>query len=205
MRQVVIVNLGISNLDSIRRGIEECGASALVTKEPAAVRSADRIILPGVGSYVAAMRALHETGVGDALREVAADGRVPVLGICLGMQLMVTEGFEFGGAKGLDLIKGSCVALQPVTSGEYVPHIGWNSVDPAPNASLFKGIDPGTDFYFVHSYHVKVADEADIAAKVSSYGGFVAALSKGPLQGVQFHPEKSQRHGLKLLSNFLAL
>lgn len=204
MPAVVIVNSGVCNLDSIRRAIEECGGAPLVTDDPREVENADRVILPGVGSFAAAMQALNAKGLAAGLRNLLARRQIPFLGICLGMQLMATRSHEFGLTEGLGLIPGEIVALKSTQANERIPHMGWNETHPQPGAALWRNLPDGTDFYFVHSYHFECAP-ADVLATCPSYGGFTAAVQRGHLMGVQFHPEKSQKAGFQLLRNFLAI
>lgn len=204
MTEVVIVNSGVCNLDSIRRATEECGGRPVVTDDPRVVESADRVILPGVGSFTAAMQAMNEKGLAAGLRNLLAKREIPFLGICLGMQLMATRSHEFGITEGLDLIPGEIVALQSTEAGERIPHMGWNETHARPGAALWRNLSDGTDFYFVHSYHFDCAKEHALAT-CPSYGGIVAAVQRGHMMGVQFHPEKSQKSGFQLLRNFLAI
>lgn len=204
MTAVVIINSGVCNLDSIRRATEECGGHPLVTDDPHVVENADRIILPGVGSFAAAMQAMNAKGLAAGLRNLLARRKIPFLGICLGMQLMATRSHEFGLTEGLDLIPGEIVPLKATQAGERIPHMGWNETHPRPEAALWRNLPDGTDFYFVHSYHYECAT-ADILATCPSYGGFTAAVRRDHLMGVQFHPEKSQKVGFQLLRNFLAI
>lgn len=204
MSSVVIVNSGVCNLDSIRRAIEECGGKPTVTDDPRLVEEADRVILPGVGSFAAAMQAMNEKGLVAGLRNLLAKRQIPFLGICLGMQLMASRSHEFGMTEGLDLIPGEIVALKSTQAGERIPHMGWNETFPRPAADLWRGLPDGADFYFVHSYHYDCA-KGDVLATCPSYGGFTAAVQRDHLMGVQFHPEKSQKAGFQLLRNFLAI
>ncbi|WP_374649740.1 imidazole glycerol phosphate synthase subunit HisH [Dongia sp.] len=204
MTSVVIVNSGVCNLDSIRRAIEECGGKPNVTDDPRQVEAADRIILPGVGSFAAAMQAMNEKGLVAGLRNLLAKRQLPFLGICLGMQLMATRSHEFGVTEGLDLIPGEIVALKSTQSGERIPHMGWNETFAKPQSPLWQNLPDGTDFYFVHSYCFDCAPE-NVLATCPSYGSFTAAVQRDHLMGVQFHPEKSQKAGFQLLRNFLAI
>lgn len=204
MSSVVIVNSGVCNLDSIRRAMEECGGKPVVSDDPRVVEGADRIILPGVGSFAAAMQAMDEKGLAAGLRNLMARRQIPFLGICLGMQLMASRSHEFGMTPGLDLIPGEIVPLKSTQAGERIPHMGWNETFPRAEAPLWRNLPDGTDFYFVHSYWYECAPE-HVLATCPSYGGFVAAVQRDHLMGVQFHPEKSQKAGFKLLRNFLAI
>jgi glutamine amidotransferase len=204
MSSVVIVNSGVCNLDSIRRAMEELGTKPVVTDDPRVVESADRIILPGVGSFAAAMQSLNQKGLAACLRNLLAKRQLPFLGICLGMQLMATRSHEFGLTDGLDLVPGEIVPLKSTQAGERIPHMGWNEAYPRADAALWRDLPAGTDFYFVHSYWYDCAPE-HVLATCPSYGGFVAAVQRDHLMGVQFHPEKSQKAGFRLLRNFLAI
>lgn len=204
MQRVAIVDYGMCNLDSVGRAVEECGGKADVTADPRDLEVADRIILPGVGAFPDAMRALHQSGLATAISEqVLAEG-VPLLGICLGMQLLARSSDEVEPTEGLGLIDAEVVRFVP-TAGERVPHVGWNEVEPSPGAALFAGVPPRADFYFVHSFHVVCAEAADVAATTPYCGTFVAAVERGAVFGTQFHPEKSQGHGLAVIRNFLGL
>jgi glutamine amidotransferase len=206
----VVIDYGLCNVDSMLRALEECGASHVErTRDARIVARADRIVLPGVGAFAAAMRNLREWKLIDAIQEASARGNVPFLGACLGMQLMAsrgTEGAECGRSiDGLGLIGGQIVRL-PQKSGERIPHIGWNEVEARPRSQLFRDMPPSRDFYFVHSYHLQLDSPDDEAGRTMYCGGFTAAIEAvgRPIFGTQFHPEKSQRHGFRLLRNFLA-
>jgi len=201
--RVVVVNHRLSNLNSIVRALEECGGDVIVTERSADLATANRIVLPGVGAFPTAMANLDANGFADALRAVVAGRTVPVLGICLGMQLMATNGEEIAPRAGLGLIPGDVVKLEPA-GDERVPHIGWNEVELVGGHPLFKGIASGTDFYFVHSYHLR-CDGEHVLARTPHCGSFVSAAANGLAMAVQFHPEKSQKPGFRVLRNFLAL
>lgn len=204
MTHVAVIDYGLSNLDSVRRAIEECGGEVSVLREPEGLGDHDSIVLPGVGAFPDAMRRLRTAGFDTALAAVAARGEVPILGVCLGMQLLAGRGTEVEPAEGLGLIPGEVVKLER-TEGERLPHIGWNEVDPAPDSPLFEGIPAGADFYFVHSYRFRPDAREDVSAETPYSGGFASAVGSGIVHGVQFHPEKSQRNGFAVLRNFLAL
>jgi imidazole glycerol-phosphate synthase subunit HisH len=206
MKRVAIVDYGMCNLDSVRRAVEECGADAEVTDRASALRDASHVILPGVGAFPDAMTHLRERQLDGALRELAAEDRVPFLGICLGMQLMATRGEEGGETAGLGIVPGDIVRLQPDDPRSRIPHVGWNQVVPERPSPLFAGIAPERDFYFVHSYHFVPRDGAQALARTPYCGGFVSAVGTGQRTfGVQFHPEKSQKVGFALLRNFIGL
>lgn len=203
MRQVTVVDCGLSNIDSAVRAIEYCGGDPVVTRDPSAVRQAGRVVLPGVGAFSEAMRRLNENGLADAICETAGHGERPLLGICLGMQLLATAGQENGLTQGLGLIPGDVVPLRKVDPVERIPHIGWNSVEPTGDCALLAGVPAGSDFYFVHGYHFAPKESGHMLATTPSYGGVAAIVGSGPVMGAQFHPEKSQTHGFTLLKNFI--
>lgn len=205
MSNVVIVDYGMCNLDSVARAVEECGGEPRVTQTPAALDDATHIILPGVGAFADAMQHLRERGFVEPLRRRAREDGVPFLGICLGMQLMATHGSEGGETAGLDLVRARVVRLEPDAPSTRIPHVGWNEVVPQQATAILDGIPSGKDFYFVHSYHVVPDDPRSIVAQTPYCGGFASVITGGAkLFGVQFHPEKSQKNGFKLLRNFIA-
>jgi glutamine amidotransferase len=203
MMSVLVVEYGMGNLASARRSFEECGARVEVSRDPAAVRTASRIVIPGVGAFAQAMQRLRSAGWVDSIREAAAEG-VPVLGICLGMQLLAEEGDEGGVAQGFGLIKARIERLVARVPSERIPHVGWNEVHPRSGIRLFDGIAPGADFFFVHSYHMVPRESSAVIATTPYCGDIVSAVQQGVVTGVQFHPEKSSRSGLRLIRNFLA-
>ena len=202
MQRIAIVDTGMCNIDSMWRAVEECGAKGDVTTNPSDLDLADKIVLPGVGAFPDAMAALTESGFADAIRENVLVHEVPVLGVCLGMQLLATRSAEVRPTLGLGLIDADVVRLEPV-AGERVPHVGWNEVHPRVTSSLLAGVPSGTDFYFVHSFHMRVVDNADVLATTPYCGEFTSIVQRGHITGTQFHPEKSQAHGLRLLRNFV--
>lgn len=201
--RVAIIDYGLCNLDSVARAAQECGASPLITDDPRELHSADRLILPGVGAFRDAMASLSERGLVTPIQDEVAAG-APMLGICLGMQLLATTGDEGGGSDGIGVIDGHVSRLTPTASEPRIPHVGWNEVHPVGESPLFDGIPVGADFYFVHSYHFRPAGGAAVLAETPYAGGFVSAVGHATVFGVQFHPEKSQRYGLQLLANFLS-
>lgn len=203
MPRVAIIDYGLCNLDSIRRAVEMCGADAFVTAEPDTLASANLLILPGVGAFGVAMSNLQARGMDEAIRVQVAAG-IPLLGICLGMQLLASRSAEGGDFAGLNLIPGDVLLLKEHSPGERIPHIGWNSVRyEGGNDPLLQDISSDTDFYFVHSYHVACVDASSAVASTPYCGGFTSVIRKGHVAGTQFHPEKSQQAGFRLLSNFL--
>ena len=204
MTEVAIVDYGMCNLGSIARAVEECGASALVSERPADLERATHIILPGVGSFREAMTRLRERGLDQAMEEQARGRGIPFLGICLGMQMLASRGYEGRETRGLGWIEGEVRRLE-AGAGERVPHVGWNEVEQRRSCPLFDGIADRKDFYFVHSYYFLPEDDGVVVARTPYAGGFVSAVGRQLIFGVQFHPEKSQRPGLGMLRNFLAL
>jgi glutamine amidotransferase len=205
MNVVGIIEYGAGNLDSVARAVEYCGGTPLVTQSPKDLRSANRLILPGVGSFAAGMQNLRGRGYEEELHEQVIVKKIPFLGICLGMQFLASLGMEPVATSGLGWIDGRVIRLKSALPGEKVPHMGWNSVAQVKASPLFSGIQPDKDFYFVHSYHFEVANVADVITTTSYCGGFVSSVSRDNIFGVQFHPEKSQRVGFQLLKNFLAM
>jgi len=206
---VVVVDYGAGNLKSCAKALvaaaQASGAEIRVTADPDAVRKAERIVLPGVGAFADCKHGLEaHAGLVEALNEAVIERGKPFLGICVGMQLMATTGIEYGKHAGLDWIKGKVVRLTPADADLKIPQIGWNDLQtPADLHPVLNEVGAGTDVYFVHSYHF-VADRVnDVLARVDYGGPVVAAIGRDNMVGVQFHPEKSQAAGLKLLSNFL--
>lgn len=203
MKRVAVVDYGVSNLDSVARALEECGATPYVTSDPAELKHASLMVLPGVGAFADGMANLRERGLDQALREQVLEQGVPLLGVCLGMHLLADRGIEGGETQGLGLVPGSVLKLQPDEPSTRVPHVGWNEVHPARPSALMEGIEDGRDFYFVHSYHLACDDPADVLATTPYCGGIASAVQRGIVAGVQFHPEKSQKAGFALLRNFV--
>jgi len=197
---VSLVDYGVGNLRSVANALEFCDISWRLAQFPADIRSSEKLILPGVGSFRQAMVNLSSRGLSEAIVSAAHQG-IPLLGICLGMQLLAEQGEEGGGASGLGLISGSVRKLNP-RSGFRIPHMGFNGVRQQKDHPLFFGIGDGSDFYFAHSYFFDAAPEVIIG---TSYHGdrFPAAVATGSIWGVQFHPEKSQGNGLQILRNFV--
>lgn len=210
MSGFVIVDCGIGNLRSVQKMLERQGVAAPVSGAAATVAAADVVVLPGVGAFGDAMAELRAAGLVDVLRAHALERRKPLLGICLGMQLLARESSEGGRHQGLGLIDAEVRPLAVAGQSDWagrrltLPHIGWNAVAPREDSVLFQGIAPGSDFYFVHGYQVVCGDPA-LAAATCAYGGdFVSAVEQDNIMGVQFHPEKSQSSGQRLLRNFVA-
>lgn len=201
---VLVVDHGVGNLSSVAKGIEDSGARATISNDPAALARADLVLLPGVGAFDAAMRELCARGWVEPLREAAR--RIPLLGICLGMQLLGDHSAEGDGlVPGLGLVPGVVARLTPQGEDERIPHVGWNEVAFERSGELFDGVLDRTDFYFAHSYHLVPTSPADVVARSTYCGGFVAAVARGSVLGCQFHPEKSSHAGRRLLANFVRL
>jgi glutamine amidotransferase len=205
MKKVAIIDYGMCNLDSVARAIEECGGTPLVTDKKNDLELATHIILPGVGAFPDAMSEIIKRSLDKSLREQVLKKKIPFLGICLGMQLMATKGWEGEETDGLGLIEGEVKRFVPDSSDTRIPHVGWNEVNYTQKSPLFQEIPSGKDFYFVHSYHFCCQNEDDIIAHTPYCGGFVSAISRGHIFGAQFHPEKSQKPGFKVLKNFLSM
>lgn len=202
---IAIIDYGMGNLRSVQKGFEKVGHTAIVTSDPKAIMDAGHVVLPGVGAFPDCMRNLEERGLLDVVPKVIESGR-PFLGICLGLQLLFTESEEFGVHKGLDIIKGRVVKFSELRSPNSellkVPHMGWNTVSIKKKPPVLEGIDDGSYFYFVHSYYVVPEDE-EVVATATDYGiDFVSSIWKDNIFASQFHPEKSQEKGLRILKNF---
>lgn len=206
---VALIDYGAGNLHSVHNALKAAGAEGVVvTADPAIVRGADRIVLPGVGAYAACASALNAVpGMRDALDEAVRGAGRPFLGICVGMQLIAARGLEFEVTDGLGWIPGDVAAIVPDDPALKIPHMGWNSLDVRRPHALLDGIKTGEDghhAYFVHSFHLVATDPKMVIAE-TNYGGPVTAMvGTGNIAGTQFHPEKSQFLGLKLIANFLA-
>jgi glutamine amidotransferase len=200
---VLIVDYGMGNIASARRAIEECGGRVIVSDKPSDICQADRIVVPGVGAFPLAMQRLRDAGWVEALNSAVLQDGIPLLGVCLGMQLLADESDEVSPTAGLGLIPGRVKRISPADSSERVPHVGWNEVNHC-NHPLFDGIPVGADFYFVHSFRFVPSNSDTVLATTPYAGEFVSAVGHLRVAGVQFHPEKSSRAGFRLLKNFLA-
>jgi imidazole glycerol-phosphate synthase subunit HisH len=200
--QIGLVDYGMGNRRSVEKALERVGAQVVVSSEPDRLRPLDGLVLPGVGAFPRGMANLRELGLDELLRERLAAG-VPVLGICLGMQLAFERSTELGGAEGLGAIAGE---VRPLDRGQLkLPHIGWNEVSFSRSSPLLHGLPDSCAFYHVHSFAPVPADEADVLGR-SEYGTpFVSVVAHGNFYGVQFHPEKSSSAGMRLLGNFLEI
>lgn len=198
-----IIDYDAGNLKSVEKALIALGETPVVSREKDLLLSADKVILPGVGSFGAAMEKLHQYGLVDVIGRIAENG-TPLLGICLGFQLFFDSSEESKDVKGLSLLPGKIVKF-PETPGLKVPHMGWNCLNIRPGARLFQGIDSGEYVYFVHSYYLEAGEESHIAA-TARYGVTLGAcVEQGNLFACQFHPEKSSHTGLQILRNFITL
>jgi glutamine amidotransferase len=196
--RVAIIDYGVGNLRSVEKAFAATGCDAVVSGEREVLRSADRLVLPGVGAFSACMRALCERGFDQVVREKVAQG-TPVLGVCVGMQLLFEESEEFGRTRGLGLLSGR---VRRFANDLVVPQVGWNQIRQRSPHSLFSGIEDDAFFYFVHSYYCEPA-LSGITIGETDYGmNYASVVAQENLCGVQFHPEKSQSAGLRLLHNF---
>ncbi|MDO5445210.1 MAG: imidazole glycerol phosphate synthase subunit HisH [Eubacteriales bacterium] len=197
-----IIDYGVGNLFSLKSSLAAVGAEAVVSGDEKVIRSADRIILPGVGAFEDAMKKLVSSGLADVVKDEAASGK-PLLGICLGMQMLFDKSYEYGEHKGLGLISGEVVPIEKVIpAGLKIPQIGWNALIMKKSDPLFRYIREGDFVYFVHSYYAAGCEDSVIAT--TEYGAeLTAAVSKGNVSGCQFHPEKSGNVGLNILRAFL--
>lgn len=208
--KVGVIDYGVGNLGSVMRSLDELGVSPTFVTRAIDLNAMDRLILPGVGNFSDCAQLLHKDGWPEALRaEVLASGK-PLLGVCVGMQLLASSSMEgvdasaSEGTLGLGLIPGRVEHLRKLGCDLRVPHVGWNSVSPITSiGGLFDGIPNGTDFYFVHSYAFVAAEQADVLATIDYGVTVTAAVRRGNVWGTQFHPEKSSRAGFRLLRNFI--
>lgn len=196
---IAIIDIDLCNLRSISRAVDETGHDFKLVSRPTELHDPTQCILPGVGSFRTAMERLDQSGLTEAVRTFAASGR-PLLGICLGMQVLARMGEEGGRRGALGLIDGEVTRME--APGLRLPHIGWNTVTLTRPHPLFAGVKPSRDFYFVHSYHLRPQDPAAVLAETEYGTSFVSAVAWKNIVGLQFHPEKSQANGLRLLSNF---
>jgi len=194
---IAIIDYGMGNLRSVQKAFEFLGFEAVITDAPAVIESADKVILPGVGAFCDAIKTIREKGIDKVIYRVVEAGK-PLLGICLGMQMMFDKSYENGEYEGLGLMEGEIVRL-PET--EIIPQIGWNNLDIKMKSPLFEGLDEKSFVYFVHSYYLET--KADVVSATCFYGKDIAvAAQKGNVYALQFHPEKSGNTGLKILENF---
>jgi glutamine amidotransferase len=197
---IAIIDYGMGNLRSVQKAFERCGFAAVVTRDIGQIHSAHGVVLPGVGAFSACMENLEKFGLIEPICDVVKRQK-PFLGICLGFQLLFSESEEFGKQKGLDLFRGKVVGFQS-SENLKVPHMGWNRVAKKKDSPFLEGIASGDYVYFVHSFYV-VPEDASVIGTTTDYGGsFVSSIATDRLFGCQFHPEKSQELGLRILANF---
>lgn len=206
--KISIIDYGIGNLYSVTKAFRKFSDNAVITEEPEIIMSSDAIVLPGVGSFELGMKGIELRGLKNVIKEFADSGK-PVLGICLGAQIMLTKGYEFGIFNGLDLISGEVVPFPKLIPGTKIPHIGWNGVyhhDNSWDKTILKSIDKNDNVYFVHSFILEPSSKENILA-LAKYGGheFCSVINKGNIYGCQFHPEKSGEVGLKIIKDFVKL
>lgn len=205
---ITIIDYQMGNLRSVQKAFETVGAEAKITSDPHAIAQAEKLVLPGVGGFGEAIEELRNRDLEAPIRDFVASGR-PLLGICLGLQLLFETGYEGGTHRGLGILQGDVVRFEgPAYGGSgglKVPHMGWNQVTKRADVPLLEGLADGTHFYFVHSYYVRPSDPA-IVALTCDYGGeFCAMIARDNVFATQFHPEKSQQAGLNLLQRFAQL
>ncbi|MDB5433858.1 MAG: hisH [Phenylobacterium sp.] len=207
MQSVALINYGSGNLRSAEKALIRAAdgkSEIVVTDDPDVIANADRIVLPGVGAFAACMAAFEaRPGVSEAMTEAVHGKGAPFLGICVGMQLLASRGLEFGETAGLDWIAGDVRRLESHDPAIKIPHMGWNGLTDVSDQPVFAGLNDGQTVYFTHSFAFFPKDERDVAAYVDHGGRFPAAVARGNVAGVQFHPEKSQAAGLALLARFL--
>lgn len=197
---IAIIDYDAGNLKSVEKALISLGQETVITRDPKVILGADKAILPGVGAFGDAMNNLRSFGLVDVIREFVASGK-PLLGICLGLQLLFERSDESPEAEGLGILKGEILRIPPC-EGLKIPHMGWNSLSIKEGTKLFKDITEGTYVYFVHSYYLKAADESIVAATTEYSTCIHAAVEAGNIYACQFHPEKSSSEGLRILKNF---
>lgn len=200
---IAIIDYDAGNLKSVEKALQSLGENPVITRDKEVLLAADKVILPGVGSFGDAMGRLHQYGLVDVIHQVVAKG-TPFLGICLGLQLLFERSDESMGVEGLGVLKGEVLRI-PDCEGLKIPHMGWNSLEIRPDSRLFAGIENGSYVYFVHSYYLKAADESAVAATTEYSTHIHAAVESGNVFACQFHPEKSSDVGLQILKNFISL
>ncbi len=198
---IAIIDYGVGNLRSVEKAFTSQSIPAVVSSDEEVLRAADKLVLPGVGAFAACMRGLQERGF-DELVITAANSGKPIIGLCVGLQMLFDEGHEFGLHRGLGLLPGRVVRFP---AGVRVPHVGWNQVAIKRDHPIFRDLPDQSFFYFVHSYYVEPAEETCVLGETEYESSFASVCGRGSVIGVQFHPEKSQAAGLKLLRNFAEL
>lgn len=200
---ITIIDYGVGNLSSIKNMLKRIGVAAEITNDVAAIEKAEKLILPGVGHFNYGMEQLHKSGLVSILNEKVLEKKVPILGICLGVQLL-TQSSEEGTAAGLGWIAGKTIAFDKtqLQSNQKIPHMGWSEVSNYQQSKLFTNMPDEPRFYFVHSYHLALENSADVLVTANYGYQFAAGIEHENILGVQFHPEKSHKFGMKLLENF---
>lgn len=201
--KIVIVDYGMGNLRSVQKAFEKIGFPAVISSDSSKIKQASHIVLPGVGAFGDAIKNLQKLGLVEVLNEEVLQNKKPFLGICLGMQLLANKSYELGEHSGLGWIDGEVVRFKFDTNLK-IPHVGWNNVNYTKASVLFDGIKDGSDFYFVHSYYFSANDKTNVLSYTDYGFDFVSSVAKDNIFGVQFHPEKSQDNGLKILQNFVS-
>jgi len=196
--EVAIIDYGVGNLRSVEKAFAATGCDALISADEETLRGAQRLVLPGVGAFGACMKALKERGFDRLVREKANEG-TPLLGVCVGMQMLFEESDEFGSTAGLGLLKGS---VRRFGNELVVPHVGWNRIHQKRKHALFDGVEDHSFCYFVHSFYCQPRDEEVVAGETEYGQRYASVVARGNICGVQFHPEKSQDVGLRMLKNF---
>lgn len=199
-----VIDYGLGNLRSVAGAVERLGSEVVISNRIADLERADRLILPGVGAFGDGMQNLERLGLVKPLTRMVERGK-PILGICLGAELMARDSDEFGQHEGLGWIAASVRRIEPADPAIRVPHVGWNEVTQTCDSPLFRGVPQQALFYFVHSYQIRCDDPSTVIGECDYGGRITAAVQRGNVLGTQFHPEKSQRHGLDLLRNFLSI
>ena len=200
---IAIIDYDAGNLKSVEKALKSLGQETVVSRDASVIKAADKVILPGVGSFGDAMNNLDHFNLVDTIKDIADSGK-PFLGICLGLQLLFERSDETPGAEGLSILPGEILRIPP-SDGLKIPHMGWNSIKIKDNARLFKGIPDNSYVYFVHSYYLKAADEGIVAATTEYSTHIHASVEKNNIFACQFHPEKSSDIGLRILNNFANL
>ena len=207
--KILIIDYGMGNLASVRRTFEKCGVNNVVISDDIKeIEHCDKVVLPGVGAFSNAMDRLVKTGWKKTLKSACGENKKPLLGICLGMQLLADTGDENEkgtAVEGMGLVPGQVKRLEAIELHEKIPHVGWNEVAFSNSSSLFEDIKSNSDFYFVHSYHMVPEKEETIIGYTPYCGQFVSAIEQDNVFGVQFHPEKSSRSGIQLIKNFIRI
>jgi glutamine amidotransferase len=200
---IVVIDYGLGNIHSVIGAVEKLGHKAVSSSRIEDMEKADKLILPGVGAFSDGMANLKKLGLIEPLTKIVVEGKKPILGICLGCQLMCKESFEFGHHQGLGWIDASVIKLEPNKKDLRIPHVGWDELKQAKQSLLFEGIPEDALFYYTHSFHAKCHNQNLVIGECNYGGIFTAAFQDKNIFGTQFHPEKSQMHGLELLRNFL--